>query len=101
MEKKIRLEIVTLSGTALEAECASVQLPLAQGLAGVLPDHAPLLAVLAPGVVRYRTADGARYAAVSGGTAHVLHDRVTLLCTAAGPADSQEEARRLAAQWES
>ena len=54
-----------------------------------------------PGDLLTLALDGARYAAVSGGTAHVLHDRVTLLCTAAGPADSQEEARRLAAQWES
>jgi len=100
MERLLQLRIITLSGTALDTACESVRLPLVMGSAAVYPGHAPMLALLERGVMRWRYKGDISYAAVSDGTAEVRDDRVTLLVDAAQMAHSAEEARQCAAQFE-
>lgn len=57
-----------------------MQLPLETGYLGVLPGHAPLLAKVGTGVLRYSTTDGVdRRLALDGGFAEILPDRVRVL----------------------
>jgi len=51
---KIRLEVVTPEGLALNADVDEFTSPSVQGQFGVLPGHLPLLAALRTGVVSYR-----------------------------------------------
>ena len=76
-----------------------------EGQLGILPRHAPLLAVLAPGEVRIdRTGGESESIFVGGGFMEVLPDRVTVLADVAERADeinierAEEEARRKAAE---
>lgn len=95
MEKELKVQIITLSGTVLDVMCRSVQLPLYQGLAGILPGHAPMLALLERGVVRCTGDFGTRYAAVSAGTVQVANNCVTLLADDAREAQSATQAQQL------
>ena len=52
MADTLHLEIVTAGGAAVDTQAAQVTLPLADGEAGILPGHAPLLGALVSGVVR-------------------------------------------------
>ena len=60
--------------------------PLADGEAGILPGHAPLLGALVSGVVRYTSGGAEHYCAVSPGTVNVAANTVTVLARTAEPA---------------
>ena len=69
MADTLHLEIVTAGGAAVDTQAAQVTLPLADGEAGILPGHAPLLGALVSGVVRYTSGGAEHYCAVPlGGT---------------------------------
>lgn len=76
---KLDLEIVTPERQVFSETVGSVVLPGTEGYLGVLPGHAPLLTMLAPGEVRCESEGRTRLMAVSGGYAEVLRDRVTIL----------------------
>ena len=97
---ELQLRIVTLSGAALDTLCESVRLPLVTGSASVYPGHAPMLALLAGGIIRWRRDGEIRYAAVSSGAVEVRDGRVALLVDEAQTAQSLEEARQYAARFE-
>ena len=71
MADTLHLEIVTAGGAAVDTQAQQVTLPLADGEAGVLPGHAPLLGALVSGVVRYTSGGAEHYCAVSPGTVNV------------------------------
>lgn len=83
MADKLTLEIVTPRGRALQALVDEVTAPSVEGEFGVLPGHAPLLAALKAGVVRYSAGSASRRVAISGGFAEVTQERVTVLAPAA------------------
>jgi F-type H+-transporting ATPase subunit epsilon len=49
----IKLEIVTPERRILDADVDSVTVPTASGEAGIMPQHAPLISVLKPGILSY------------------------------------------------
>lgn len=84
MHKTIAVEIVTPEKLALSAQAVeSVVLPAVDGEYGVLPNHAPALIGLAPGVVRIHSEGSTQAFAVGGGYADVQHDRVEVFAEAA------------------
>ena len=52
MADTLHLEIVTAGGAAVDTQAAQVTLPLADGEAGILPGHAPLLGAALGGLLR-------------------------------------------------
>lgn len=54
----MKLEVVAQSGELFSGEVSEVVVNASEGELGILPGHTPLLGVIAPGKVRYRTADG-------------------------------------------
>ena len=101
--EKIALEVVTPERRVLAAEVDEVVLPSAEGYLGVLPGHAPLLAMLDVGEVSYRTGTERRYMAVTGGFAEVLRDSVSILAKTSELAEEIdiERARRAKERAES
>ena len=86
MADTLHLEIVTAGGAAVDTQAQPVTLPLADGEAGILPGHAPLLGALVSGVVRYTSGGAEHYCAVSPGTVNVAANTVPVLARPAAPA---------------
>ena len=83
MADTLHLEIITAGGAAVDTQAQQVTLPLADGEAGILPGHAPLLGALVSGVVRYTSGGAEHYCAVSPGTVNVAANTVTVLARTA------------------
>ena len=83
----LRLEIVTPEKLVLDAEVDSVTVPTVTGEAGILPNHAPLISALKPGILSYTQKGGGDKFVVSGGFVEVNADKVAVLVDAAETAD--------------
>ena len=83
----LRLEIVTPERRVIDAEVESVTLPTASGEAGILPNHAPLVSVLKPGILSFTQRGANDRLAVSAGFAEVNNDTVSVLVDSAESAD--------------
>jgi F-type H+-transporting ATPase subunit epsilon len=79
----IRCEIVSQDRTVFQGDVDIVVLPGAAGEMGVLPHHAPVLAILKYGVIKIRRGSKEDLFAVAGGIAEVQPDIVTVLADAA------------------
>ena len=79
----IRCEIVSQDRTVFQGDVDIVVLPGAAGEMGVLPHHAPVLAILKYGVIKIRQGGREDLFAVAGGIAEVQPDIVTILADAA------------------
>jgi F-type H+-transporting ATPase subunit epsilon len=75
----LKLEIVTPEKRVLDAEVDSVTVPTASGEAGILPQHAPLVSALKPGVLAYSIKGSTDRIAVSSGFIEVNNDKVAVL----------------------
>ncbi|BDG61762.1 F0F1 ATP synthase subunit epsilon [Caldinitratiruptor microaerophilus] len=96
----LQLTVITPERTVLrQVETGAVVLPVVDGSMGILPRHAPMVAALRIGVLKYRTASG-RYepVAVAGGFAEVTGQKVTVLAEAAEQADEIDVLRAKAAR---
>jgi F-type H+-transporting ATPase subunit epsilon len=94
----IRLEFVTPERTIAHDDVDEVVLPGEVGDFGVLPGHAPLLALLRIGPMWYRKGAEKSFAFVAGGFAEVVGDRVTVLAEVAERAEDIDLARAEAAK---
>lgn len=79
----LRLTIVTRERKIVETEAVEAVLPASDGEIGVLPGHAPLLASLRVGVMRYRNDGTVERLVLSWGFAEVLPDRVIVMAETA------------------
>ena len=79
----IRCEIVSQDRTVFQGDVDIVVLPGVAGELGVLPHHAPTLAVLKYGVIKIRRDGKEDLFTVAGGMAEVQPDIVTVLADAA------------------
>ena len=75
----LRLEIVTPERRVLDAEVDSVTVPTASGEAGILPNHAPLISALKPGILTYTQKASSDKFAVSSGFVEVNADKVSVM----------------------
>ncbi len=101
----IRFEFVAQTGRVFEDDVDMVIAPGADGILGILPRHAPLMAVVQPGeVVVKQAGQPDRYFAVGGGFIEVRPDKVVLLARSGEAAEDidvarAEEARQRAEEW--
>jgi F-type H+-transporting ATPase subunit epsilon len=98
MPDRLKLELATPTRFVLSEEADEVVVPGADGSFGVLPGHAPLLALLGAGEVTYRVGRTERYLAVSGGFAEVGPNHITILADTAERPDEIDAARARAAR---
>lgn len=76
----LTVDLVAADRTVWSGEASAVLARTLDGELGVLPGHAPLLGVLAPGEVRIKGVDGDSVAAtVDGGFLSVENDRVLVV----------------------
>lgn len=98
MADRLQLELATPTRLVVSTTAEEVVVPGVDGYFGVLPGHAPLLALVGVGEVMYRTGRDERYLAVSGGFAEVGQDRVTILAETAERPEEIDVARARAAR---
>ncbi len=79
----LKLEIITPEKIALSEETTSIVVPATDGLLGIWPGHAPLLAGLKPGSVKYKTANGEKVVVAAGGFIEVANNVVSIIAPAA------------------
>jgi F-type H+-transporting ATPase subunit epsilon len=79
----MQLTVTTPRGYLVQVETEELAAPGVLGEFGVLPGHIPFMSVLKPGVLTYRTKDGAKYLAVGDGILQVARtsdgDKVDVL----------------------
>jgi F-type H+-transporting ATPase subunit epsilon len=98
---KIRLEIVTAERAVYSEDVDEVIAPGIDGELGILPQHAPLMTMLQPGMLTVKKDGDELNLAVSGGFMEVRPERVIILADTAERAEEidvarAEEARRRA-----
>jgi F-type H+-transporting ATPase subunit epsilon len=79
----IRCEIVSQDRTVFQGDVDIAVLPGAAGEMGILPHHAPVLAILKYGVIKVRREGKEELFTIAGGIAEVQPDIVTILADAA------------------
>ena len=89
----IKLDIVTAERVVFSDDVDVVVAPGIEGQLGILPHHAPLMTMLAPGELRVRRGGEEFSLAVSGGFLEVRPDRVIVLADAAERAEEIDIAR--------
>ncbi|HET6346224.1 MAG TPA: F0F1 ATP synthase subunit epsilon, partial [Myxococcota bacterium] len=80
---QLAVAVVTPQAEVAKAAVDSVVAPSVMGQVTILPEHAPLLADLGPGVVELRAASRADRFFISGGFLEVERDRVVILAETA------------------
>jgi len=83
----LKLEIVTPEKKVIDTEADSVTIPTASGEAGILPNHAPMISALKPGILSYSNRGTNERLAIGGGFVEVKSDRVSVLADSAETAD--------------
>jgi F-type H+-transporting ATPase subunit epsilon len=83
----LRLEIVTPEKRVLDASVDSVTVPTVSGEAGILPNHAPLISALKPGILSYSNKGTTERLAIAGGFVEVSSNKVAVLTDTAETAD--------------
>ncbi len=84
---EIKFKIVTPEKTVYEAEIDQLTLPTQEGEITVLPDHIPLISVLAPGELVAKKGSEEIAMAVSGGMIEVRKNEITILADTAERAE--------------
>jgi F-type H+-transporting ATPase subunit epsilon len=93
MAATFELEVATPERLLIRESVTEAQIPLAEGMIGVLPDHAPLLGSLGTGQLSYAQAGGRNSMVVSGGFVEIRDNHVRVLADRAERADEIDVAR--------
>lgn len=93
MAGQLTLRVITPDRVAVDTTAEAIKFPASDGLMGVLPKHAPMVAALDAGALTYRSGGGEQVLFVSGGFAEVRDDTVRLVTQAGEPAEEIDEER--------
>jgi F-type H+-transporting ATPase subunit epsilon len=83
----LRLEIVTPEKKVVDETVDAVTVAGANGEIGILPQHAPLISILKPGILAYTRGGVIDKLVVAGGFVEVSTDKVSVLADVAETAD--------------
>jgi F-type H+-transporting ATPase subunit epsilon len=90
-EQKLLLTILTPEGTDIsDVSTDEVIVPAENGMLGIKPGHAPLVAMLKAGTMKYNEAGNEKTFDIFKGFAEVFDDKVLVLAVGAELADEME-----------
>ena len=98
MADKIKLSVVTPEREVVDTEVDEIIAPGWDGEFGVLPNHAPFLAIIRSGELDYRIGDEMHSMAVGFGFVEVLPDKVTVMIETAETEEEIDIERAMAAR---
>jgi len=90
-DTNLTLRVVSPESTVFSGEARSVVAPAWDGRVGIMPGHAPMIALLGVGPLSIATADGARTFHVAGGLIKVESDQVVVLTEYAADEPAPED----------
>ena len=79
MADSMKLKIVAPERIFYEGESSFLEFTTTEGDMGIYPNHIPLTAIIAPGVLRIHEKDTVKEAALMSGFIQILQDSVTIL----------------------
>ena len=79
MADGMKLKVVTPTGGFYDGEVSMVELTTTEGEIGIYPNHIPLTAVVAPGVLKIHEDGGEKEAALLSGFITILPEQVTVM----------------------
>lgn len=106
LAQKLQLKLITPENTVFEEAVDEVRLPTLLGQITILPQHAALVTVLAPGELLIKSGEVISPLAVTGGVVEVVDDSLYVLADSAEHAHTidveaaETKARNLAQQLE-
>jgi F-type H+-transporting ATPase subunit epsilon len=104
----LNLEIVTPERKVFDEVVDAVTIPTTNGEIGVLPNHAPLISTLKPGILTIANRGANERLAIAGGFVEVSANKVSILADTAERADEvnvesaraeRESAERVLGSW--
>ena len=97
MAETIQFDLVSPERLLTSVAAREVQLPGSEGDMTALPDHAPLITTLRPGLVRVTSTEGTKDYVVTGGFAEINPESISVLAEQAIPRDTitQEQFKAL------
>jgi len=75
----MHLEIITPDKKIFEGEVSIATFPGSDGSFQILNNHAPLISLLADGVIEYKTKESKQQVKITGGVVEVLKNKVIVL----------------------
>ncbi len=85
MADKVQFDLVSPERLLSSVEASEVQIPGAEGDMTALPDHAPLITTLRPGVLKVTSDKGVDEYVVTGGFAEISPNGISVLAERALP----------------
>lgn len=85
MAEHLQFDLVSPERRVASMEAKSVRVPGAEGDMTAMPDHAPTITTLRPGIVTVETSSGSEDYFVTGGFAEISRESATVLAEAALP----------------
>ncbi|MDE5779421.1 MAG: ATP synthase F1 subunit epsilon [Lachnospiraceae bacterium] len=79
MADNMKLKIVAPERIFYEGDSSFLEFTTTEGDMGIYPNHIPLTAIIAPGILRIYEGDNVREAALHSGFVQILQDSVTIL----------------------
>lgn len=92
MADTMHFDLVSPERRLASGEAKSVQIPGAEGQLTAMPDHAPLITTLRPGILRVEMTDGVQEFAVTGGFAEITPEGTSVLAERAYPRSAENRA---------
>lgn len=83
----IKLEIVTPEKKVFDESVDAVTIPTMKGEIGILPNHAPLISTLKPGILAYTIKGNTEKMVISGGFVEISANKISVLADVAETAD--------------
>ncbi len=92
-DKTFNLQIISPTRIFFDGDVDMVEMKTTEGEIGVLAGHIPLTAILEPGVLRIKQAEGTKQAALHDGFVQIQKDRVVVLAESCEWPDEIDVAR--------
>jgi|688.fasta_scaffold02830_21 F-type H+-transporting ATPase subunit epsilon len=93
MAASLTLRVITPERIVLDAEVSSISIPATDGGIGILPRHAPMIAALDTGLLRYKLGGKSHVMFVSGGFCEVRGATVRIVTEAGERPEEIDEER--------
>ena len=88
----MKFDLVSPEQRLLSGDASAVRIPGAEGDMTAMPNHAPTITTLRPGILTVEMAGGDQEFAVTGGFAEITGDGTTVLAEAAYPKGAESRA---------
>lgn len=79
MADKMKLKIVAPERVFYEGDATFLEFTTTEGDMGIYPEHIPLTAIIAPGILKIHQGESVKEAALMSGFVQILKDSVTIL----------------------